>query len=51
MRQCDKYKRQSPSGEVQIIKKFSFCMKFKDALQGSQKTTQSNVFAGKGEEQ
>jgi hypothetical protein len=49
MRQCDKYKGQSPSGEAQIIKKFSFCMKFKVALQCSQKPTQSNVFVGEKE--
>jgi len=50
-KQCDKYKGQSPSGEVKIIKKFSFSMKFKVAFQWSQKTTQSNVFAGQGEGQ
>jgi hypothetical protein len=49
MKQCDKYKGQNPSGEAQISKKYSFCMKFKVALQCSQKPTQSNVFAGEKE--
>ena len=48
MKQCDRYKGQSPSGEGQIFEKFSFCMKFKVKLQCSQKPTQNNVFAGEG---